>query len=408
MKLSFQRLKNLGHLVFAVFTNFYFGYPSRGLTIIGVTGTDGKTTTANLIFHILSVSGIKCALVSTTGVIIGDKKYELNFHVTTPSPFLIQKYIKKAKKENCKVVIIETTSHAIDQNRVYGINFDISVLTNITHEHLDYHKTYQNYVNTKLKLLKRSKIAIANADDASFEFVKKEIPKDKLLTYSLDNKNSDINLEKFSFTTNLIGDFNKYNILASVLASKKIGIEEALIREAIKTFKAPRGRQEIVYDKDFMIMVDFAHTPNAFAKILPALKKAAQNGKLIHVFGSAGERDKSKRLAMGRVSSSYADFIILTSEDPRSENIKNIDSDIEEGFNSKFRKVEKETLPSRLEFVEIDDRKEALFYAVKIAKKGDVILATGKGHEKSINYGNGEIPWSEVETLRQAIKYYEI
>lgn len=379
MDLFFRNLKNAGHLVFAVIANIYFGHPSKGLTVIGVTGTDGKTTTANLVFHILSESGMKCALISTTGVIIGEKKYELNFHVTTPSSFSVQKYIKNAKKEGCKAVVIETTSHAIDQNRVYGINFDISILTNITHEHLDYHKTYLNYVYTKLKLLKNSKTSIANEDDASFEFVKKEIPKEKLLTYSLKNKNSDINLEKFPFSTELMGDFNKYNILASVLASKKVGIDDDLIRKAIKTFKAPKGRQEIVYDKNFMVMVDFAHTPNAFAKILPVAKKESQNGRLIHVFGSAGQRDKSKRQEMGEVSSKFSDFIILTSEDPRSENVKDINSDIKKGFDSKFEKAEKENSPSRFKYVEIDDRKEALFLCSENSKKRRCNFSNRKG-----------------------------
>lgn len=368
-------------LIKAVGANLIYGFPSRGMFVIGVTGTDGKTTTTSLIYHILKTAGKKVAMITTVGAYIGDKKYETGFHVTTPSSFTLQKYISRAKREKCDYLVLEVTSHGLFQNRTFGINFQIGVLTNITHEHLDYHKTYKNYLLAKLKLLKQSKTVILNKDDQSFELIKPILKEKQIIAYSL--------ADSFPFKTNLLSPFNKSNCLAAVATSRSIGIDEKIIRKALTSFKLPPGRQEVIYNRNFQVMIDFAHTPNAFAQILPSLKKLTK-GKLIHVFGAAGQRDSSKRPEMGRQSAKFADVIILTSEDPRDEKVSQINSEIRQGMKT-AKKV-----------FDIPDREKAIKYAISIAKRGDVVVLTGKGHEQSINLGKGEVPWNDAKI---ALKY---
>lgn len=387
-----RKIKNLTHLAESKLANVLQGYPSRNLKIIGVTGTDGKTTTATLIHHIIIESGKNASLVTSLGAKIGDKTYDTGFHTTTPSSFSLQKYIKKALNAGSESIVLEVTSHALDQNRVGGIIYEIGVLTNITHEHLDYHRTYENYVKTKSKLLKRSKISIINMDDQSFEHVLKEILGKKVLTYSRKNKKADFNLDNINIDLQKVDDINKHNFLAAIACAKIIGIKDEIIKGAIKSFVLPEGRQEVLYNKKFKVVLDFAHTPNSFEKVLPGIKKTT-SGRLIHVFGVAGERDATKRPLMGQASAKYADIIILTAEDPRSERIEDINEQIKLGIK-KYKG----------ELLEIPDRQEAINKAVRIAQKGDVVIITGKGHEKSMNLGNGEIPWSEHAAVEKALE----
>ncbi len=391
----FQYIKNIYHLIFAVFSNIWFGFPSKKLTVIGVTGTDGKTTTVNLIYHILNQAGYSVSMISSVGARIGGKDYDIGFHVTTPSSFSLQGFINKIVKEGSKYLILEVTSHAIDQHRIWGIDFEIGVLTNVTLEHLDYHKTYENYVNTKAKLLQMAKIAIINKDDKSFTRIssKLKVKSSKLSTYGI-SKSADINPENFPFKTDLIGEFNKYNILAAISVCKTLGLSDSDIQSGISSFKPPIGRTETVYKNNFSIMIDFAHTPNALEQILSSVSKE-NKGKIVHVFGSAGERDFKKRPLMGAVSSKYSDIIVLTGEDPRSESVEKIIEEIESGIkNSHFRSQNLYKIPNR---------QEAITAGIKMAKKGDLVLITGKGHEKSMNYGQGEKPWSEYEAVKNAL-----
>lgn len=385
-----RTLKNTYHLGKAILANSLNGFPSRGLTVIGVTGTDGKTTTSSLIYHILQESGQKVALISTVGAYIGDKQYNTGFHVTTPSSFTLQRYIKRAKKWGAKYLVLETTSHSLDQNRVWGIGYKIGVLTNISHEHLDYHKTYLEYTKAKLKLLKRAKTVVLNLDDKSFDAVRKPLRGKEVITYSRLNPKASFNLKRFPFTTKLLGDFNQSNSLAAISVAKKLGIADKTIKLALKSFQPPPGRQEILYDKDFKVIVDFAHTPNSFLEILRDLHRM-KKGRLIHVFGSAGKRDITKRPLMGRASGKYSDVIILTAEDPRNEKVEDINRMIKRGI-PKNKKV--------LEFV---DREEAIKEAIRMAKKGDIIIITGKGHEESMNLGKGEVPWSDKEAVQRSL-----
>lgn len=399
-----QKSKNLYHLFVAAAINTIHGFPAKKLKIIGITGTDGKTTTVNLIYHILKTAGKNVSAISTVGAYIGDKNYDVGFHVTNPSSIALQSFLKKIKKigeggkEN--YLVLEVTSHGIDQNRIWGIPFAIAGLTNITHEHLDYHKTYNNYLATKVKLLKRAKVAVINKDDESYEPVKSKLS--KFITYGL-NKDADVNNSVIQFNSNLPGLYNTYNCLLAIAICREIGISNENIKKGIATFISPNGRGEIIYKKDFTVMIDFAHTPNALEQLLSTLKSNVK-GRLIHVFGSAGERDKSKRPLMGKTASKYDDLIILTSEDPRKERVEEINKEIKQGILKGFLTVNPSDASTYVKVFESVDRQDAINSAISMARKGDIVVITGKGHEKSMNYGKGEVKWDEFEAVNQALK----
>lgn len=381
-----QDIKNIYHLLVAVLANIIFDFPGKKLKVIGVTGTDGKTTTVYLIYHILNFSGFSASMVSSIAATIKDKEYDTGFHVTTPSPLALQKFLREAKKQGTDYFVLEVTSHALDQNRVWGIPFMIGVVTNITSEHLDYHKTYEEYLKTKKRLLRIAQTAVVNRDDQSYAYLsdlEKEKGSKNWVPYGI-YKNS-INL------TNLPGDFNKYNASAAIEVCKLLGIEESKIAKAIKSFELPLGRLDYIYSKEFKVMIDFAHTPNAFLKLLSFLRPLVQ-GRIIHVFGSAGERDKSKRPVMGKIASDFANIIVLTAEDPRRESVDKIIAGIESGIKNPV-----------VQILKIPDRKKAISRAIEIAKLGDLVLLTGKAHEKSMNYGHGEEPWDEYEEVQKSL-----
>lgn len=384
-----QKIKNIYHLFQAILANILFRFPARSLKVIGVTGTDGKTTTATIIASILKEAGFKTSYLTSIEAEIAGEKEDTGFHVTTPSSFSLQKFLRKAVRMGSEYFVLETTSHAIDQNRIWGIPIHAGVLTNVSNEHLDYHKTYENYLRTKEKLLKKSKFAVVNRDDKSFKLL--NLAGKKVITYGF-TKTSDVNPKNFPFETKLLGDFNIYNALAAIAVCQELGIGKTSIKSALLKFSKPKGRMEEVYDKSFKVIIDFAHTPAAFDAILSALRPEV-SGKIIHVFGSAGERDKAKRPLMGKASSKFADIIILTSEDPRSEDPLIIAEEIERGVKSEKAKV-----------VKIIDRGQAIKEAIRIAQKGDLVLITGKGHEVSMNMGKGEEPWDEFEMVNQAIQ----
>lgn len=384
-----QNLKNIFHAFVAIFGAILYRFPSHELKVIGVTGTDGKTTTVNLIYHILKTAGKKVSMISSVNAQIGDKAYDIGFHVTTPDPLMIQKFLRQAVNQDVEYFVLETTSHALDQNRVFGVRYQIGILTNVTHEHLDYHCSYENYVLTKLKLLIKSRIAIANTDDDSFVFVNKLIDRKKLITYGI-KKPADVNINTFPFKTNLPGEYNQYNCLASIAVCKNLCITDDQIRKALLSFKPVIGRMETVYDKSFKVIIDFAHTPNGLKEALKAVRFKVK-GRLIHVFGSAGLRDVTKRPMMGKISDEMADISILTAEDPRTESLSNIIDQINSGF--------KKHKPLR-----ILDRQKAIDFAIKTANEDDIIILTGKAHEKSMCFGKKEYPWSEHKAVILALK----
>jgi UDP-N-acetylmuramoyl-L-alanyl-D-glutamate--2,6-diaminopimelate ligase len=356
-----QAAKNIYHLFQGNLALLLYGFPGRKMTIIGVTGTDGKTTTASLIYHCLITAGKKAALISSVGAVINEKASDIGFHVTTPGRFAVQSYLKKARRAKVEYVVLEVTSHALDQHRVHGVPFAIGVITNVTKEHLDYHKTYDRYVHAKAKLLNFAKTAVINKDDASYLRIKKHEIKDKykkVVTYGM-KKDSDVNPHRFTFRTKLIGKFNQYNSLATIAVLQQLHVPDPEIRKGLTTFKAPTGRQEVIYDKEFTVINDFAHTPNSFASVLPEIKKMTQK-RLIHVFGAAALRDTYKRPEMGKISDEFADIIVLTSEDPRNEGPDKIMDEISKG-------IKKHTIEKNL--FKITDRKEAINFAISLAEK---------------------------------------
>ncbi|VVA43518.1 UDP-N-acetylmuramyl-tripeptide synthetase [Candidatus Roizmanbacteria bacterium] len=379
-----QKIKNLYHLFQAILANLWYGFPSRRLKVIGVTGTDGKTTTTHLIAHILKVVGKKVSFVSSVFASIGGKESDIGFHVTTPSSFTLQKLLKRSADNHDGYFILETTSHALDQNRVWGIKYEIGVITNITHEHLDYHGTYEKYVKAKLKLLLNSKVAVINEDDESY----------KLLSQKLKVKSQKYN-SKVKILEELpeLTKFNQYNYAAAYTVCKELGLSDEVILQALKTFELPKGRLDLVYDKDFKIIIDFAHTPNALLQLLPSIRKLylKKGGRLIHVFGSAGLRDFTKRPLMGEASAKYSEIIYITEEDYRTEDPNKICMQIASSMNNANYKI-------------ILDRQTAINQAIKIARIDDVVVLTGKAHEKSMCRGQIEYPWDEYKAVEKALK----
>jgi len=379
LQLKVQKLKNLFHFLIAVLANIYYGFPSRKLKVIGVTGTDGKTTTTHLIYHILKTAGKKVSMISSVYAQIAGKKFDTGFHVTTPHPFFLQKSLNQSQKNGEEYFVLETTSHALDQYRVWGINYEIGLVTNITHEHLDYHLAYEDYVKTKAKLLLNSKLGLINKDDTSFSLLKKI------------TQNSNVKIQSYSLNPKIIKTipsltkFNEYNYSAAYVICRELGISDEEILKGMKSFKLPPGRLETVYDKDFKVIIDFAHTPNALEKLFQSVK-----GEIIHVFGSAGLRDYLKRPLMGKISSQYAKTIILTEEDYRTEDPQKICQQIAEGIKGK-------------KYYIILNRQQAIEKALSLVKKGEIVLITGKGHEQSLCRGNKEYPWSDQLAVKKIL-----
>lgn len=402
-----RRLKNSAHFLIAFLALVLLNNPAKKLKVIGITGTDGKTTTASFVYQLLTLAGKKAALISTVGVFMGEKRESLGFHVTTPSPFTLNKYLKKALELNIEYVVVEVSSHAIDQNRILGISFDAGTITNVTSEHLDYHKNIESYLNTKMKLLKVSKKVVLDSADPFLETIKEVIKDKSIYTYSADGNSADLNYNnvKSSHTQNLTF-YNKKNLLTALLLLKVLGFNVNDLKNHISKLKLPEGRLEYLKKEPYCVIVDFAHTPNAFKLLLPELKQKTR-GKLIHVFGSAGKRDKSKRPEMGKESSTVSDIIILTAEDPRNEKVSEINTDIKKGVSDDFTEtssVDYSEGDDRKKIIEIYDRKEAIKFALSIAQRGDCVIITGKGPEKSMNIGGREIPWDDIEITRSLLK----
>ena len=325
-----QQIKNIYHLFLAAIANIWYGFPSRKIKVVGVTGTDGKTTTTHLLYHILISSGKKAAMLSTIYAKVGGREYDTGFHVTTPDSFLVQKLLRSAVQNGDEYFILETTSHAIDQNRIWGVQFEAVVLTNITHEHLDYHKSIENYAKTKWELVEMARVSLVNVDDPiTYETAQgSKLKAQRLKTYGL-KKRADYS-QDFRKEIPDLADFNAYNYLGAYAVCKELGLPDKEIRAAFLTFKLPAGRIDIVYNKDFMVIVDFAHTPNGIYRILETVKKQYLHGKgrLIHVFASAGLRDHTKRPSMGKASSLFADISYITEEDYRTEDPQKIANEI--------------------------------------------------------------------------------
>jgi len=385
-----QKLINVfWHLPKAFIANLIYGFPSKKMKVIGITGTDGKTTTATLIYKILKDAEYKTALISTVSVKIGSEAIPTGLHVTSPDPMKLQKFLRKIVNKGYRYLVLEVTSHGLDQFRLFGVDFDIGVVTNVTHEHLDYHKNFQNYLSAKAKLFEKTKMNVLNKEDDSFVFFKNK-SKGKIISYGL--KQGTLNLNNFSFKTKLIGEYNLYNSLAAAATVKALGVKEERIKKSLSRFEGVVGRMdEIKEGQGFRVFVDFAHTPNALEKSLQALRQL-KPARLIAVFGCAGLRDKEKRPMMGETACRLADKIFLTAEDPRTEDVNQIIAQIASGCQNKD-KIFKE-----------NNRQKAIDKAVQTARKNDIIGVFGKGHEQSLCFGKEEKPWSDHDAVKKALK----
>ncbi|MFN3928048.1 MAG: UDP-N-acetylmuramoyl-L-alanyl-D-glutamate--2,6-diaminopimelate ligase [Thermoflexus sp.] len=400
----------------------FWGFPSRRLTLIGVTGTDGKTTTVNLIHSILTAAGRRAGMISTVNAVIGDRIYDTGFHTTTPEAPEVQRYLAEMVEAGLTHAVLETTSEGLAQHRVTACDFDVAVLTNITHEHLNFHGTWENYRAAKARLfemLKTSadkglpKTAVLNAEDPSFDYFRR-IPADRYLSYAL-GKPADLTVEDLRFEpdrtrfrlrtpvgtipveTALVGEYNVANILAAAGAAIALGIPLEAIAEGVRRLQGIPGRMERIDEgQDFLAIVDFAHTPNALEQALRVARRMT-SGRVIVVFGSAGLRDVQKRGMMGRVAGRLADLIVITAEDPRTEDLEGILEAIADGVRAEGRM-------EGVDFWRIPDRAEAIRFAVELAQPGDLVIACGKGHEPSMCYGTVEYPWDEREVMRAALR----
>lgn len=419
----------------------FFGHPARRLVVIGVTGTDGKTTTANLIYSILRASGLAAGMISTVNAVIGDSQLDTGLHVTTPEAPDVQRYLSMMVAAGLTHVVLEATSHGLDQWRVGACDFDVAVVTNITHEHLDYHGDYSAYRKAKTRLIEllvasplkqhgQPRTAVLNLDDSSFPYlagVVRELnerhsiqPAVRRLSYGLnplaDWQAGSIRMGeaglhylatgvdsagyglRFPVTARLVGTYNVANTLAALAVTVgALGVSAQAAVNGLARFSGIPGRMErIVMGQGFTALVDFAHTPNALRRALETGRGLAGAGRVIVVFGSAGLRDRAKRRLMAETAAELADFTVLTAEDPRTESLDLILEEMALGMQAHGGK-------EGATFWRVADRGAALRVAVSLAQPGDVLLACGKGHEQSMCFGETEYPWDDRIALRAAL-----
>lgn len=417
----FRAIEPFGHLGEAVLFNLLNGFPARGLKVIGVTGTNGKTSTCFLIHKMMVEAGYSVGLMTTVGYGVGDNiKPQIHHMTNVSSPQLMQR-LKQMKKDGAEWLVLETTSHALAQHRVWGIPYSVAVMTNVTHEHLDYHGTFENYVGAKRRLFKLTnrnqkglRVGVINAEDPTAKLFESDI--DQPITYGLkdgeivardikaSSTGSDFTVkregqESLKIHVNLPGSFNVYNVLAAVGVGFALQMEPKQIEKGIAALKSVEGRMTAIDEgQDFSVVVDYAHTPDSFEKLFKDLKSVRGSGKLIVMFGSAGgQRDKLKRPVQGELAGKYADEVILTEEDDRDTPGVQILDEIAAGAQ-KAGKVRDKDL-----FLVLD-RTEAIKFTLGRAKAGDMVLLLGKGHEKTIERADREDPWDEVATARQILK----
>jgi UDP-N-acetylmuramoyl-L-alanyl-D-glutamate--2,6-diaminopimelate ligase len=406
-----QGVKNLYHLLQAVLACVAFGFPGKKIRVIGVTGTNGKTTTSQFIARILSSSGKRVALASTINFQIGEKTWVNSSKFTTLSAWKLQKFLKQAVAEQCEYAVIETSSHALDQNRVWGIPYEIAVMTNVTREHLDYHGTMERYREAKCRLFRRAQKAVVNLDmEEPAYFCGTE---GKAVTYStrnpqaqilatditLDFKGTEFTVDERRFHLQIPGLFNIENALAALGVARLLEIDFEIAKDALASVPGVPGRMELVPNHiNADILIDYAVTPDAFEKLYASILPLKIPGsQIIHVFGACGERDRGKRPQMGEIASSYADVIILTNEDPYHEDGERIIDEIEQGVTKKKDK----------DYFRIFDRRQAIHKALSLAEIGDIVLITGKGAEETMAIGDERLPWKERQVIEEELEILE-
>jgi len=398
---------NTRQLLVKLLANFYNIFPDQ-LRIFGITGTNGKTTTCALLYKIFNFQNKKVGKFTTTEFNTGGKEGESV--MTTPDVFTLQSGLRQMKDHGCDVALVEVSSHGIDQHRIDPLQIYVAVLTNITQDHLDYHKNITNYITAKRKLFKglsKESFAVLNKDDKVFnEFT--NATKANVISYGIENIadftacdiKSSIDGTRFKLIysetsidieTSLIGIYNVYNILAAVSSAYALGVKPEDTIKAIGSFESVQGRLQEISNKDFKIFIDYAHTPDALEKALKALKSNCK-GRLILVFGCGGDRDKQKRPIMGKIASLYSDYFIITNDNPRSEDPEKIAYSIKKGIIS-----------NNNDFDVNLDRKNAIHQAINMAKKNDIVIIAGKGHEKYQIFANERVYFDDTNIAKQTI-----
>jgi UDP-N-acetylmuramoyl-L-alanyl-D-glutamate--2,6-diaminopimelate ligase len=404
------------HFVWDLLATAWYRHPSRHITVIGVTGTNGKTTTANLIANLLEANGERVALATTINFQIAEKKWDNLTKMTSLGRGSVQKFLRQAVNAKCTYAVLEVSSHALVQHRVWGVKFNAAILTNISHEHLDFHGSFEEYIAAKELLFWRlaknnesgEKIAILPAEDTNVEHFHR-IPEIGIISFGLkkgDLKAENLRVrensqkfevigmeEKFEIDTKLLGNFNVLNILAATSLALALKIRPTAIRKVFKKMQPLPGRLESIEAKQpFRVIVDFAHTPDALEKLLRTFR-AVTEGRVWLVFGATGDRDRAKRPIMGAIAAKLADEIVLTSDDPFTEDPEKIIFEVREGIP----RDEGEGFTSEV------DRKKALRFALENAQKGDTVLVAGKGCEQFQVVGRKKIPWDDRKIARKIL-----
>ena len=400
-------VKNTRKAYSQIASNFYKN-PTKKLKLVGITGTNGKTSTSFFIKNMLKSMGYKCGLIGTVENDFGGGKLEST--LTTPEPMELQKLFRNMVDNGCEYCVMEVSSQALAQKRVYGLKFETSILTNITVDHLDYHGTMENYINAKLQLLKMSKKAIVNIDNDNVKAVLNKISCHTVTCSIMKNsadytaKNVVCNENQIQYelvgmscigriSVDLPGEFTVYNSLLASVALLELGFSIDSISNAAEKIEKVKGRAEKVpIPKNFTVIIDYAHTPDGLENILNCIKGFSK-GKIITVFGCGGDRDKSKRAQMGKIAGEMSSIAVVTSDNPRTENPLLIINDILGGM---------EKTKSKLAIIE--NRRQAIEFALSKARKGDVVLLAGKGHETYQIIGNEKIPFDEREIIKEYFK----
>ncbi len=407
LKLPNQIIVEDTHAAFAIMCANWFGNPADNLKLIGVTGTNGKTSVTYMLKNILEAEGYKVGLVGTIQNMIGDEIIPTSN--TTPNAYDLNSLFLLMKEKGCTYVIMEVSSHALDQCRVYNLDFEVAMFTNLTQDHLDYHITMDNYLEAKKKLFSMCKTAVINSDDEYAERLMENLDC-KIITYSTGNNSTfsakAINYRPASVEYELVSDdilqhikmntsgkFTVYNSLCAICCAVELGFDVSKVANSLAQLEGVKGRAEVVpTGKDFTVIIDYAHTPDGLKNILSTFNECKKN-RVIALFGCGGDRDKTKRPIMGSIAARYADFVIVTSDNPRSENPTDIINDILVGLDG-----------TPTPFKVIENRMDAIKYAISIAKDGDIVVLAGKGHETYQILSTGTIHLDEREVIAEALK----
>jgi UDP-N-acetylmuramoyl-L-alanyl-D-glutamate--2,6-diaminopimelate ligase len=413
----FKKIEPTGHLVEAFLMNVRYGFPGKKLRVIGVTGTNGKTTTSFMIHRMLHEAGVKTALMSTVAYGVGDELVYPSVHMTTSKASVLQKRLRDFARQGVEWVVVETSSHSLAQHRVWGVPYEIAVITNLTHDHLEYHGSFEKYLDAKRQLFVIAnkhglRLGVANADDPSVKAFTDSIKNP--VTYGI--KGGDLRATKVKLTStgstytvtdgdvsyamrvNIPGEFNVSNSLAALVVGKSLGLTPQQIQDGVAALQSVEGRMNSLdVGQPFKVLIDFASTPDGFEKFFESVRPLVK-GKLVAVFGSAGRRDETKRAQQGAIAAKYADELIITEEDDRDEDGAHILEQIAEGARTNGKSEDNGLYA-------IANREEAIGFAMtRVTQPDDMVVLLGKGHEKTIERANGEHPWNEKEVAKAALE----